>query len=228
VVEGITYYTAGEATPDNNISWHAFGAMSGASEPEWDLAPGGETADTPGSVPVTGSGGTILIPLGFGVIWVESGLDPAESKVADHTCEWTRIDTLPLTASVWPVGQVGEPAPEPLTLILRQLNSAVVDDAAGRCEYEGGQLFTGSERVGDYALTRRVVIAGVDVQNVAILAVTLFLAPRPPWAAEHMTLQGSHDFGSGVGVGSVSASSSRWASRIGHQFQRTGDTLIVQ
>jgi hypothetical protein len=42
-----------------------------------------------------------------------------------------------------------------------------------------------------------------------------------------MTLHGAHDFSSGGQIGSVSAASSAFASRIGKRFKRVLDTLTI-
>jgi hypothetical protein len=51
-----------------------------------------------------------------------------------------------------------------------------------------------------------------------------FLGSSPP---ENVTVQGSHDFGSGNQVGSVSAASSTRAVYIGQPFTRIGDTVTL-
>ena len=69
------------------------------------------------------------------------------------------------------------------------------------------------------------ISCGTTEQNTAQLWVTMFfLGAKPP---ENMTLQGAHDFGSGTEIGTVSAASSAYSARIGKQFKRVGDTLII-
>jgi hypothetical protein len=81
---------------------------------------------------------------GLGIVWVESGSDPVDSKVADNECEWTRIDTTPSTASVLPVGATNAPM---MSLNLDQLSLTNVDEAAGRWQFEGGQVRRNGEHI---------------------------------------------------------------------------------
>jgi hypothetical protein len=67
-----------------------FVPKTGPVEPARNTVTGSETPDTPGAW-ITPNGS---VPDGFGVAWVESGPDPAGSKIVDNTCEWTRIDTV--------------------------------------------------------------------------------------------------------------------------------------
>lgn len=72
-----------------------------------DTEPGSETIDTPGATAYFDPNpniNAIVVEPGFGVVWVESGPDRADSKVSDNECEWTRIDTVPEWANVLPVG----------------------------------------------------------------------------------------------------------------------------
>jgi hypothetical protein len=210
----------GGITYDNNILWHFFVPKTGEVEPSWNIASGTETIDTPNSKPLPGGSG---VEDGFGIVWAESGPDPVDSKVADNECEWTRIDTTPFTASVLPVGAANVPM---MSLTLDQLSLTNVDDAAGRWQFEGGQVRRNGEHIANFASTKRVVTQGTDQQNTAILTLTLFFLGQPQQPAENITLQGSHDFGSGGEIGSVSAASTAYVSYIGRQFTRQ-DTLLT-
>jgi hypothetical protein len=211
----------GFVTYDNNIQWRAFVPKTGSVEPHWNTAPGSETVDTPKAKPLPDGSGA---EDGFGVVWVESGPDPADAKVSDNTCEWTRIDTVPGTANVWPVSA----AVEPMSLTLNRLSLTDVDDAAGRWQFEGGQVFQENRHIADYASTKRVVTGGTGAQNTAMLTLTLFFIGQPQQPTENMTCQGSHDFGSGDEIGSVSAASTTFSSYIGKQFKRSGTALVIQ
>ncbi len=85
-----------------------------------------------------------------------------------------------------------------------------------------------SKKVGNYAVTRRVTSGGTDAQNTAMVTLTIFfLREKPP---QNITLQGAHDFNSGVYKGSVSAASQKYnwirdASFIGNTAK---DTLTIQ
>ena len=112
-----------------------------------------------------------------------------------------------------------------MNLTLNRLSLENVDDAAGRWQFEGGEVFQNGQQVANYASTKRVVFQGTEAQNTAMLTVTLFFLGYAP--AENITLQGDHDFNSGGQIGSVSAASSQFAEHIGKRFTRTGDTLII-
>lgn len=214
----------GNVTYDNNIEWHFFVPQTGETEPLWNTAASSETEDAPGAKVTTSGAGGITIDAGFGVIWVESGPDPADSKVLDNECEWTRIDTVPDVANVFPL----QAAPTaPLTLEMVRLSLTNVDDAAGRWQFEGGQILRAGEHIGDYASTKRSVTGGTTAQNTAMLTVTLFLIGEGEQPAENITLQGSHHFGSGDESGSVSASSASVSSYVGKQFKRSGTALVI-
>jgi hypothetical protein len=210
---------------DNNIKWRFFVPKTGRTEPNWNTISGSETVDTPNAqVKSDGS-----VEDGFGVVWVESGPDPADSKVSDNECEWTRIDTVPAVAKVLPVGAANGPLlVETMSLTLNRLSLTNIDDTAGRWQYEGGEVFRENTHIANYASTKRVVIKGTEVQNTAMLTLTLFFVGQPRQPAENMTLQGSHDFGSGDEIGSVSAASTAFASYIGKQFKRSGTALVIQ
>jgi hypothetical protein len=211
----------GGVSYDNNIEWRFFVPKTGGTEPNWNTATGSETVDTP-TAQVNADGS---VEDGFGVVWVESGLDPADSKVLDNECEWTRIDTVPKWANVLPVGAADVSS---MSLRLNQLNLTNVDDAAGRWQFEGGEVFQENKHIANYASTKRVVIQGTEAQNTAMLTLTLFFIGQPQQPTENMTLQGSHDFSSGDEIGSVSAASTAFAPYIGSLFKRAGTALVIQ
>ena len=100
------------------------------------------------------------------------------------------------------------------------------DDAAGRWQFEGGQVLDRHQHVANYACTRRIITHGTDAQNTAMVTMTLFfLGSAPP---ENITLQGSHDFTAGGEVGSVSAASSLFSTHVGQKFTRDGNTLTLE
>jgi hypothetical protein len=116
--------------------------------------------------------------------------------------------------------------PNAMRLKLNRHSLTNVDDAAGRWQFEGGEVFQEDEHVANYATTRRVVILGTEAQNTAMTTLNLFFL-KPEQSTENITLQGSHDFGSGNEIGSVSAASSTFADYIGKQFSRSGSDLII-
>jgi hypothetical protein len=108
------------------------------------------------------------------------------------------------------------------TLVRECLNN--VEDVADRWQIEGGKVMQRKKHVGNYSSVKRVS-CGTHEQNTAMLWITLFfLGQKPP---QNMTLHGAHDFNSGGEIGSVSAASSAFASRIGKQFKRVVNTLTI-
>jgi hypothetical protein len=103
-----------------------------------------------------------------------------------------------------------------------------VDDAAGRWQHEGGDLLVRDQKIGHYAITRRVTFGGTDQQNTAMVTMTLFFykSGSPPM---NLTLQGDHDFSSGKYIGSVSAASSTLLWLVGKAFagDAAANTLTI-
>ena len=112
-----------------------------------------------------------------------------------------------------------------VTYTLRTLLLTNVDDAAGRWQFEGGEVFDkDAMQIGNYATYRRVTFNGTTAQNTAQVTSTIFyLGQNPP---QNITLQGSHDFGSGKWIGSVSAASHEKRHFLGDSFE--GDTATSQ
>ena len=99
-----------------------------------------------------------------------------------------------------------------------------MDDMAGLWQHEGGQVWLDGVQIGNYLIYRRVTIGGTGAQNTASVSMTIFyLGQAPP---ENITLQGSHDFGSGKYIGSVSAASREKRHFLGDSFE--GDTSTHQ
>jgi len=123
------------------------------------------------------------------------------------------------------------------TTLNRKTNSALevvlvysslknVDDSAGRYQYAGGKVYENGEHIAQFASTKRIITGGTDFQNTATLTVTIFFLGQKP--TENITLQGSHDFDSGKGIGSVSAASKQYSYLIGKTFRMTHDTLVIE
>ena len=110
-------------------------------------------------------------------------------------------------------------------LVRHSLNN--VDDIAGRWQHEGGEVFQKDKKVGNYASTKRVTFGGTDVQNTAMLTLTIFLGKSAGGAPENITLQGSHDFNTGNEIGSVSAASQTQAALRGKTFNRLVNTVNI-
>ncbi|MFD7306335.1 hypothetical protein ACFV83_36410 [Streptomyces pharetrae] len=125
-------------------------------------------------------------------------------------------------ADGWFLEPVGGPTPPPdeaLEYTLNQNSLTNVDDAAGGWQFEGGMVLDHGAHVAQYASSRRVTIGGTNALNAATVTLTLFFGSASGQAAENMTLQGAHSFSSGEAIGSVSAASSAFASRVGHHFR---------
>ena len=110
-------------------------------------------------------------------------------------------------------------------LVRQCLNN--VEDVAIRWQIEGGNVFQGDRKVGTYSSVKRIS-CGTQEFNTAQLWLTLFFKPKKAGKApENMTLHGAHDFNSGNQLGSVSAASSSFSVRIGKQFERIVDILVI-
>jgi hypothetical protein len=118
---------------------------------------------------------------------------------------------------------------QPLTLDLARVGALVnVDDAAGRWQHEGGEVFCpDGTHIANYALHRRYTTTGTGPQNSAMLTITLFFLGADP--AENITLQGAHSFSNGNATGSVSAASPAFAAMRKQSFTGSGasDTITI-
>ncbi|HHT9124743.1 MAG TPA: hypothetical protein ACFYD6_02890 [Candidatus Brocadiia bacterium] len=115
-----------------------------------------------------------------------------------------------------------------VTYTLTEDAFTIVDDAAGLWGHLGGKVFQGATHIGYYALTRRVTLGGTDPQNTAMLTMTIFfIGENPP---QNITLQGSHDYGSGNYIGSVSGASAGKKKFIKATFSGSGPpgTLTIK
>jgi hypothetical protein len=97
-----------------------------------------------------------------------------------------------------------------LTLTRNSLTN--VDDAAGRWQHSGGDVFKGGVKVGQFIIHRRVTFGGTSAPlNTAATTITLFMATASGSAPQNITLQGAHDFGPGNFRGGVSGASNRYS-----------------
>jgi hypothetical protein len=80
-----------------------------------------------------------------------------------------------------------------VSLTLNRIGLTNVVDAAGLWQYEGGTVFKGTLQIGNYAISRRVTIAGTSAQNTDALTVTLFFPgariPRDGVVGSHLNNQ---------------------------------------
>ncbi len=114
-----------------------------------------------------------------------------------------------------------------VTYQLQRKSLVAVDDAAGSCLYEGGDVFLNHQAVGHYAGANRTIKGVTDAQNTAMLTLTLFLQKNAAGGVESLTMQGTHDFATGHEMGSVSAASLPYMMHVGRTFNRMGDNLVV-
>jgi hypothetical protein len=213
------------ATYDNNIEWRWFVSQTGPTEPTWSDGAGSETVDTPGA--------TILpngdVELGFGVVWVESGPDPAAAKVRDGDCEWTRVDVLPKFAYTMRVGPEVSASltGEALKLTLTPGASATADDAAGQWEQTRGDIGRSGARVATYAASKRLVPRPGGGVSVAAFTLTVVFDGTGGLPAGNLTVRGAQDGASPDVVGGISAASTAYALYVGRHFKLTGSQLTV-
>lgn len=98
-----------------------------------------------------------------------------------------------------------------VVLTLTRTTLINVPDAAGTWQYQGGNILKGTVKVGQYALTRRIISGGTTTPlNTAATTITLFFALASGTAPQNVTLQGAHDFSAGSFRGSVSAASAQY------------------
>ncbi len=100
-----------------------------------------------------------------------------------------------------------------------------VTDVAGLWQHEAGDVLQNNKPAGQYASYKRVTNGGTDVQNTAMVTLTIFLERSKTGAPENITFQGAHDFSSGNEIGSVSAASASNAALIGKNAVRVVDSI---
>jgi len=94
-------------------------------------------------------------------------------------------------------------------LTLQRVTLTNVNDSAGNWQHEGGTVWKGATKIGNYAAHRRVTNGGTIAQNTAMWTCEIFFTGSLP--PENIVIQGSHYFTSGVFKGSVSAASYKYS-----------------
>lgn len=79
-----------------------------------------------------------------------------------------------------------------------------VNDTEGRWQFDGGEVYVGTTKVGYYTRKKRVSFGIPSTINKSSMEMTIIWG----WGDYNFTLQGSHYFGTGTEVGGVSATSS--------------------
>jgi hypothetical protein len=96
-------------------------------------------------------------------------------------------------------------------------------DAAGLWIFDGGTVSVGTVVVGRYARVLRTVLGGgTDVQNAAMVTITIFLLGQT--TPENLTLQGAHSLTTSDAKGSISAASSSLTGAVGLHWTLAGAT----
>ncbi|MFP5212945.1 MAG: hypothetical protein ACLGPL_06150 [Acidobacteriota bacterium] len=98
-----------------------------------------------------------------------------------------------------------------------------VDDAAGYWLYLRGSVSFGGREIGHYLTIMRGFKALDLGLNSATTTTTVYFGSTAPY--QNITLQGTHDFGSGKDIGSVSAASAEYAPLIGANFVFSNGSL---
>jgi len=96
--------------------------------------------------------------------------------------------------------------------------STLIKDEGGASAYEQGSITVSSKVVGYWYKSFRAPENKFPL-NAAVITLTLFLGTTAPY--QNIILQGSHDYNSGVEVGSVSSASGVYAPLIGREFSLT-------
>jgi hypothetical protein len=116
----------------------------------------------------------------------------------------------------------------PVTLTFTRVSPLTnVADGAGTSQFDGGTVSFGGSVVGRYARVKRTVVdGGTDIQNTAMLTITIFFNGSDP--PQTLTLQGSHSFNDGEERGSISAASSTFRGAVGITFQGPSTALTFE
>ena len=117
----------------------------------------------------------------------------------------------------------------PITLTLERTDGLYNEDPPGaplplgRTQYDAGDVLVNKRKIGEYLCVKDVHAAGL---NTAAVTITIFI-PNPGGAPFPITLQGSHDFSSGNGMGSVSASAIPGLVGITYTFSATPHSVTL-
>ena len=117
----------------------------------------------------------------------------------------------------------------PLTLSLQRTSALFNEDPPGapaplaRTQWDSGNVLLNGQKIGEYLWVKHVNAAGM---NTSASTLTLFF-PNGGGATHTITLQGSHDFSSGNGLGSVSASSFAGLAGITYSSATVGMTVTL-
>jgi hypothetical protein len=98
-----------------------------------------------------------------------------------------------------------------------------VNDAEGRWQFDGGDVYLGSTKVGHYTRKKRVSFGIPSSVNRSSMEMTIIWA----WGDYNFTLQGSHHFGTGREVGGVSATSAGFTAYTDATFAGNHNAITI-
>ena len=96
-----------------------------------------------------------------------------------------------------------------------------VDDAEGRWQFSGGNVFIGRTHVGYFIRKKRVSFA--PAVNKSSVETTIIWK----WGSHALTVQGTHNFSDGSQVGGVSAASAGFSAYKDGTFTGTHQTMTI-
>jgi hypothetical protein len=98
-----------------------------------------------------------------------------------------------------------------------------VNDAEGRWQFDGGDVYLGNTKVGYYTRKKRVSFGIPSSINKSSMEMTIIWA----WGNYNFTVQGSHYFGTGTEVGGVSATSAGFTAYQDATFAGNYNTITI-
>jgi hypothetical protein len=116
------------------------------------------------------------------------------------------VTTLMLIAAIsCALPRAGEAAPPVTVVLARTTAENAFPDAGGSWIFDGGTVSLAGVVVGQYSRVRRTILGATDLQNAAMVTITIFLLGQI--TPDNLTLQGAHSFTTDSATGSVSAAS---------------------
>jgi hypothetical protein len=137
---------------------------------------------------------------------------------------WTTRIVITLMATIsCGLPHAGEGATSVTVTLARTTAVNTSVDAGGSWTFDGGTVSLGGVVVARYARVLRTVLGGgTDVQNAAMVTITIFLLGQT--TPENLTLQGAHSFTTSDAKGSISAASSSLTGTVGLHWTLAGAT----
>jgi hypothetical protein len=121
---------------------------------------------------------------------------------------WTTriVITLMLIATIsCGLPHAGEAATSVTAVLARTTAQNTSLDAAGSWIFDGGTVSLAGVVVGQYSRVLRTIFGATDLQNSAMVTITIFLLGQI--TPDNLTLQGAHSFTTSDETGSISAAS---------------------